>query len=232
MRTSREAKRVAPRRVTLELLSERIGMHEPVELKVVLKADLKGVLDAIIPQLEGLGNKEASVVVIHQGVGSINNRDITLADASDGICVGFDVGVDAAARQLAEERGIDIRLHRVIYDLIDEVKLSLEGKLTPEERQIISGHAEVRQTFKITKAGTIAGCMVIDGLIERQNKVRITRNGKIVFEGSLGGLKHFKDDVREARQGFECGIRIEGFDDIQAGDQIEAFRVEEVARKL
>ena len=232
VRSAREARRVAPRHVTLEMLSERIGRAEPVELKVVLKADVKGVLDALVPQLEGLSTDDASIVIIHQGVGAVNTGDVQLAEASDGICVGFDVGVDAAARVLADERGVDIRLHRVIYDLVEEVRSSLEGRLAPEEREVVTGHAEVRQVFRISRAGQIAGCMITDGLVERQNRARVTRDGTIVFEGPIGGLKHFKDDVREVRQGFECGIRIEGFDDVRVGDQIEAFRFEEVARKL
>jgi translation initiation factor IF-2 len=229
---TREAKRAVPRHVTLETLSERIGQEETIELKVVLKADLKGVLDALVPQLEGQGNKEATVTVMHQAVGAINTSDILLADASGGVVVGFDVGVDAAARQLAESRGVDIRLHKVIYDLVDEVRASLEGKLVPEEKEVVTGHADVRQTFRISKAGSIAGCMILDGTIERQNKARVSRGGTIVFEGTISGLKHFKDDVREVRQGFECGIKIEGFDDTQVGDQIEAYRVEKVARRL
>jgi translation initiation factor IF-2 len=228
----REANRAAPQRVTLETLSAQIGMAEKVELKVVLKADLKGVLDAIVPQLENLGNDEASVTVIHRGVGGISRADVILAEASSAVCVGFDVGVDALARQLSEEKGVDIRLHRVIYDLVEEIKQSLEGKLVPEEKEVITGHADVRQTFKISRAGTIAGCMVLDGTIERANKVRVSRNGTIVFEGTIGGLKHFKDDVHDVRQGFECGIRVEGFDDIQVGDQLEAYRIEQVARTL
>jgi len=231
-RASREARRIAPRHVTLETLSERFGEGTRVELRIVLKADLKGVLDALVPQLEALTTKEAAVSIIHQGVGAISTNDVLLADASDAICVGFDVGVDLAARALAEERSVEIKLHRVIYELIDEVKKSLEGKLAPERREVITGHAEVRQTFRVSRAGAIAGCFVLDGTIERQNRARVLRGGTIVFDGQIGGLRHFKEDVREVQKGLECGIKIEGFDDVRVGDQIETYRIEEVARKL
>jgi translation initiation factor IF-2 len=230
---AREAARAKPvRHVTLETLVEQLDAGEPVELRVVLKADVKGTLEALLPQLGGLGGTEASVNVIHQGVGAINTSDVLLGDASDAVSVGFNVGVDAAARQLAEQRGVDVRLHSVIYELIDEVKMGLEGKLAPEEREIISGHAEVRQAFRLTKVGAVAGCYILDGTIERQDRARVARDGTIVFDGSIGGLRRFKEDVREVREGFECGIRIEGFDDVKVGDQIEAYRIEQVARTL
>ncbi|MHC4251511.1 MAG: translation initiation factor IF-2 [Planctomycetota bacterium] len=214
---AREAARARPvRHVTLETLVEHLDAGEPVELRVVLKADVKGTLEALLPQLGGLGGTQASVNVIHQGVGGINTSDVLLADASDAV----------------SERGVDVRLHSVIYELIDEVKMGLEGKLAPEEREIIAGHAEVRQAFRLTKVGAVAGCYILDGAIERQDRARVARDGTIVFDGSIGGLRRFKEDVREVREGFECGIRIEGFDDVKVGDQIEAYRIEQVARTL
>jgi translation initiation factor IF-2 len=229
----REAARAKPvRHVTLETLVEHLDAGEPVELRVVLKADVKGTLEALLPQLGGLGGTEASVNVIHQGVGAINTSDVLLADASDAVSVGFNVGVDAAARQLAEQRGVDVRLHSVIYELIDEVKNGLEGKLAPEEREIITGHADVRQAFRLTKVGAVAGCYILDGTIDRQDRARVARDGTIVFDGSILGLRRFKEDVREVREGFECGIRITGFDDIKVGDQIETYRIEQIARTL
>jgi len=230
---AREASRARPaRHVTLETLVQQLEAGESVELRVVLKADVKGTLEALLPQLASLGGSEASVNVIHQGVGAINTSDVLLADASDAVCVGFNVGVDAAARQLAEQRGIDVRLHSVIYELIDEVKKGLEGKLAPEEREVITGHAEVRQAFRLSRVGAVAGCYILDGTIERQDRARVSRDGTIVFDGPILGLKRFKEDVREVREGFECGIRIEGFDDIKVGDQIEAYRIEQIARTL
>ena len=231
--SAREAARAKPvRHVTLETLVEHLDAGEPVELRVVLKADVKGTLEALLPQLGGLGGTEASVNVIHQGVGAINTSDVLLADASDAVTVGFNVGVDAAARQLAEQRGVDVRLHSVIYELIDEVKNGLEGKLAPEEREIISGHADVRQAFSLTKVGAVAGCYILDGTILRHDRARVARDGTIVFDGSILGLRRFKEDVREIREGFECGIRIDGFDDIKVGDQIETYRIEQIKRTL
>jgi len=230
---AREAARARPaRHVTLETLVEQLEAGESVELRVVLKADVKGTLEALLPQLGRLGGTEASINVIHQGVGAVNTSDVLLADASDAVCVGFNVGVDASARQLSEQRGVDVRLHSVIYELIDEVKKGLEGKLAPEEREVIAGHAEVRQAFRLTKVGAVAGCYILDGTIVRQDRARVARDGTIVFDGPILGLRRFKEDVREVREGFECGIRIEGFDDVKVGDQIEAYRIEQIARTL
>jgi translation initiation factor IF-2 len=148
------------------------------------------------------------------------------------MCVGFNVGVEPNARQMAEDRGVEIRLHSVIYELIDEVRSILEGRLEPERREVVTGHAEVRQLFRISRVGTIAGSYVLDGVVERSSRARLTRDGTVVFDGPVAGLKRFKDDVREAREGFECGIKVEGFDDVRVGDRIEVYRIEEVARKL
>ncbi|MHC4199502.1 MAG: translation initiation factor IF-2 [Planctomycetota bacterium] len=229
---AREAARTAPRHVTLETLGQFLSAGEEVELKVVLKADVKGTLEAIVPPLEGIGAEDASVNMIHQGVGAVNASDVLLADASGGICVGFNVGADASARTLAQERGVDIRLHTIIYELVDEVKKGLEGKLAPEEREVVTGHAEVRQAFRLTRAGTVAGSYILDGVVERSSRVRVTRDGTVVFDGTLAGLRRFKDEVREVREGFECGIKIEGLDEVHVGDQIEAYHIEEVARTL
>jgi len=228
---AREASRAAPKHVTLETLTQHLGAGEAAELRVILKADVKGTLEAIVPQLADLGGDEAHVDIIHQGVGSVNASDVLLADASDGICLGFSVEVDAAARQLAELRGVQIKLHSVIYELIDEVTQGLEGELAPERREVVTGHAEVRQVFRISRLGTIAGSYVLDGTIERGNRARVTREGAQVFEGTIAGLKRFQDDAREVREGFECGIRLEGFD-ARVGDRIEAYRIDEVARTL
>ena len=229
---AREAARTAPRHVTLETLGQFLDAGEEVELKVVLKADVKGTLEAIVPPLEGIGAEDASVNMIHQGVGSVNASDVLLADASGGICVGFNVGADASARTLAQGRGVDIRLHTIIYELVDEVKKGLEGKLAPEKREVVTGHAEVREAFRLTRAGTVAGSYILDGVVERSSRVRVTRDGTVVFDGTLAGLRRFKDEVRDVREGFECGIKIEGLDEVHVGDQIEAYHIEEVARTL
>ncbi len=226
------ARRSVPRHVTLETLTQQLTAGDQVELKIVLKADVKGTLEALMSQLEGLGGHQASIDFIHRGVGGINMSDVLLADASDAICVGFDVGVDASARALAEDRGVDIRLYSVIYEVVDEVKKALEGKLAPEQREVITGHAEARQVFRLSKFGTVAGCYMLDGVIQRLSLVRVTRDGTIVFDGTVAGLRRFKDDVREVRDGFECGIKFEGFDDVHVGDLIEAYGIEEVARTL
>ena len=227
-----QAARAAPRHVTLETLTEQLTAGETVELRVVLKADVMGTLEAIMPKLTGLGTAEATINVIHRGVGAVNTSDVLLADASDAVAVGFNVGVDAPARRMAEDRGVDVRLHKVIYELLDEVRQALEGKLAPEEREVITGHAEVRQVFRISRVGAVAGCYVLDGEIERTDRARIMRDGGIVYDGRIDGLRRFKEDIREVRSGFECGIKVQGFDDVHVGDQIEAFRIEEVARTL
>jgi translation initiation factor IF-2 len=229
---ARTAARSARRHVTLETLAQQLKAGEAVELKVILKVDVKGSLEALLPQLVQVGTAEASVNVIHSGVGSVNVSDVLLADASDAVCVGFDVEVDGAARDLARERGVQVRIHRVIYGLLDEVRKSLEGKLAPEEREVVIGHADVRQVFKVGRVGAIAGCYVTDGVVERTAKARVLREGAVVFDGAFAGLKRFKDDVRDVREGFECGIRLEGFDDAKVGDRIESYRIEEVARTL
>jgi translation initiation factor IF-2 len=232
-RLSREAARTrAPRLLTMESLAARLSAGETAELTIILKADVKGTLEAIVPQLAGVGGMLASVKIAHSGVGAVNASDVLLADASEGICIGFNVGVEPNARQMADDRGVEIRLHSVIYELIDEVRSILEGRLEPEKREVVTGHAEVRQIFRISRVGTIAGSYVLDGVIERSSRARVTRNGTVVFEGPVAGLRRFKDDTREVREGFECGIKIEGFDDVRVGDQIEVYRIEEVARTL
>jgi translation initiation factor IF-2 len=226
------ARRPVVRRVTLETLSQALAAEEPVTLRVILKADVKGALEAIVPKLTELGGEEASVDIVHQGVGAINTSDVLLAEASGGVCVGFHVDVDSAARDMAESRGVDVRVHSVIYELIDELRSALEGKLAPEEREVVTGHAEVRQVFRLSRVGTVAGCYVTDGVVERNGRARLIREGETALEGPIGSLRHFKEDVREVREGYECGIRIEGANDVREGDTIEAFRIEHVARKL
>ncbi|MGH7567254.1 MAG: EF-Tu/IF-2/RF-3 family GTPase, partial [Gemmatimonadota bacterium] len=163
---------------------------------------------------------------------AITENDVLLAAASDAIIIGFHVRPDARARAAGEREGVDIRVYRVIYEVVDDVRLAMEGLLAPEKREVVLGAAEVRETFKIPKIGTIAGCFVSDGTIPRTARVRVVRDGVEVYEGVIGSLKRFKDDVREVREGYECGINVEGFNDVKVGDVIEAYKIEEVQRTL
>jgi translation initiation factor IF-2 len=216
----------------LEGLFTAIEQGKVKAVKVVLKTDVKGSLEAIRAKLERLGNEEVKIQVVHSGVGAVNESDITLAAASGGFVVGFHVVADEKARVKAKHLDVDIRMHRIIYELEDEMKALLEGKLAPERRETILGHAEIRQVFRSTKLGNIAGCRVTDGLIRRDAPVRLAREGIVVWEGRIGSLRREKDDAREVKEGFECGIRLEGYDDIKEGDVVEAYTVESVARTL
>jgi translation initiation factor IF-2 len=172
------------------------------------------------------------VRVIHSGIAGVNESDVLLADASDAVIVGFNIVAEQAARIEAERLNVEIRLYNVIYQLVEEMKAALENRLEPEIREVVRGHADVRNTFRISRIGTIAGCMVVDGVIPRRAAVRLARQGVVIFDGQIESLKHFKDDVREVREGFECGIKIAGYDDIKVGDVLEAYETEKVPRKL
>jgi translation initiation factor IF-2 len=209
------------------------------ELKVILKADFRGSIEAIRKELEKLTHEEVAVRVLHTGVGGITESDVQLALASpdDTIIVGFNSVPDDRARALAEEKGIQIRQYNIIYKLAEDVRNALEGKLKPREDIIHLGRAVVRDSFKISRVGTIAGCYVTQGTIERSAKIRLIRNGVVIYpppEKNVGleSLKRFKDDVREVREGFECGIKILNYDDIKVDDVIEAYKVEQVLRTL
>jgi translation initiation factor IF-2 len=218
---------------------ENLSTSHIAELKVIVKADFRGSIEAIRKELEKLHHEEVRIRVLHSGIGAINEGDVILALTSpdDTIIVGFNVVPDDRARALAEERGVQIREYNIIYNLADDIKSALEGKLKPEERVIHLGRASVRETFKISRVGTIAGCFVTEGLIERSAKVRLIRQGMVIYPppertASLESLKRFKEDVREVRQGFECGIKIAGYDDVKVDDLIEAYRIEQVQRTL
>jgi translation initiation factor IF-2 len=221
----------APRGSVEELFSQLAG-SEVKALPLVVKSDVHGSLEAILAGAQKLSTDEVQVRVLHSGVGGITESDVTLALASKAIIIGFNVRANAQARELARREGVEIRYHSIIYELLDEVKANLSGMLTPGSRETILGHAEIREVFSITKVGKIAGCRVIDGLIRRGARLRLLRDDIVIYEGALGSLKRFKDDVREVREGFECGIGIEGYNDIREGDVIEAYEVEEVARTL
>jgi translation initiation factor IF-2 len=217
---------------TLEELYAQVQAGEIERLNVILKGDVGGSVEALADELTKLSTEEVKVDVIHRGVGAITENDVLLAAASTAIVIGFHVRPDARARAAAEREGVDIRMYRVIYEVVDDVRLAMEGLLAPEEREVVLGAAEVRETFKIPKVGTIAGCFVSDGTIPRTARVRVVRDGVEVYEGVIGSLKRFKEDVREVREGYECGINVEGFNDVKVGDVIEAYKIEEVQRTL
>jgi translation initiation factor IF-2 len=228
----RSAEVVNQRPASLQELLRRQERSEIPELNLVVKADVQGSLGALTDAFLKLPQDEVRVNLVHSGAGAITEHDVDLAKTADAIVVGFNVRPNANARELAEREGVDIRLYRVIYDAIDDVKAALSGMLKPEERESILGEAEVRQTFRVPKLGVIAGCYLTKGTIRRNSQVRLIRDGVVVYEGRVASLRRFKDDVAEVREGFECGIGLENFQDVKEGDVIEAFEVEEFARQI
>ena len=214
--------------VSLDNLFDQIHEGEMKELKVIIKADVQGSVEAVRQSLEKLSNEEVRVHVIHGGVGAVNESDVMLASASNAIIVGFNVRPDTVARGAYERGDVDIRLYRVIYDAIEEIEAAMKGMLDPKFKEVILGHAEIRQTFKVTGVGTIGGGYVLDGKIARNAQVRVVRDGVVFHEGVLNSLKRFKDDAKEVTNGYECGIGIEKFNDIKEGDVIECFIMEEI----
>jgi translation initiation factor IF-2 len=232
-RRAREEALAERQHVSLENIFERMTSGQAEEVKIILKADVKGSIEAIREKLESLATDEVSVKLLRTAVGGINESDVILADASEAVILGFHVLAEERARAVAREKGVEIRLYHVIYELIGEVKDAMERRLAPETREAITGHAEVRQLFKVSRMGTIAGCYVRDGFIRRHSKVRVARNGKVILNNaSLASLKRFKDDAKEVKEGLECGLRIEGFDDVKDGDIVEAYEIEEIKRTL
>jgi translation initiation factor IF-2 len=218
--------------ITLDEIGRRLAIGDFKELNVIVKGDVDGSIEALSDALLKLSTEEIQVKIIHKGVGAISEADVNLASASDAIILGFQVRPTATARKLAENEQIDIRLYSVIYKAIEEIKAAMEGMLSPDIEEKIVGTAEIRETFDITKVGTIAGCYVTDGTIKRSSKIRVIRDGIVVHTGVLGSLKRFKDDVREVKNNYECGLNIDKFNDIKIGDIVEAFEEVEVARKL
>jgi translation initiation factor IF-2 len=220
------------RSVTLDDISKKIQDGQIKELKVVVKGDVDGSVGALADSLMKITHAEVRVHVIHHAVGAITESDVLLAAASSAVIIGFHVRPNLNARRLAESENVDIRLYNIIYDAIEDIKKALEGLLSPEKNEEITATIEVRDVFKVPKIGAVAGCYVQDGKITRGNKVRLVRDGIVVFEGGISSLKRFKDDVREVEQGFECGIGLENFNDVKVGDTIEAFKIVETQRKL
>jgi translation initiation factor IF-2 len=218
--------------ITLDEIGRRLAIGNFKELNVIVKGDVDGSVEALSDSLLKLSTKEIQVAIIHRGVGQISESDVLLASASDAVIVGFQVRPSTAARRLAENEEIEIRLYSIIYDAINDVKAAMEGMLAPEQEEVIVGNAEVRDVFKITKVGTVAGCMVTDGYIKRNNPIRLIRDGIVVYAGKLNSLKRFKDDASEVKSGYDCGMGIESFNDIQVGDVIESYEMREVKRTL
>ena len=218
--------------ITLDEIGRRIALGDFQELNIIVKGDVDGSIEALSDSLLKLSHESIQINVIHKAVGQITESDILLASASDAIVVGFQVRPSAGARRLAEKEEIDIRLYSVIYKAIDEIKEAMEGMLSPDFKEEIVGTAEIRETFKISKVGTIAGCFVTEGKINRNNNVRVIRDGIVIYTGLLGSLKRFKDDVKEVQHNYECGLNIEKYNDIKVGDVVEAFEEVEVAKKL
>jgi translation initiation factor IF-2 len=229
---SRQAELVVARRATLQDLLRRTGADAITDLNLIVKADVQGSVQALEDSLLKLPQDEVRVNIVRAGAGGITENDVTLAMASDAIIVGFNVRPSAGSRELAEKEGVDIRTYRVIYDAIDDIKSALSGLLKPEERERVLGEAEVRQTFRVPKLGLIAGSYVTGGTIRRNARARLVRDGVVVYDGRVTSLRRFKDDVSEVRDGYECGIGLENFQDIKDGDVIEAYEVEEVARSI
>jgi translation initiation factor IF-2 len=246
METDREAREMATKRtqllreqsmrtkkhITLDEIGRRLAIGNFKQLNVIVKGDVDGSVEALSDSLLKLSTPEVQVAIIHRGVGQISESDVLLASASDAIILGFQVRPSGAAKRIADNEEIEIRLYSIIYDAINEVKDAMEGMLAPEVEEVIVGNAEVREVFKISKVGTILGCMVTDGLIKRSNPIRLIRDGIVVYAGKLSSLKRFKDDASEVRSGFDCGIGIEGFNDMKEGDVIESYENREVKRTL
>ena len=218
--------------ITLDEIGRRLAIGNFKELNLIIKGDVDGSIEALADSLLNLSTEEIQVNIVHKGVGAISEADVNLASASDAIIIGFQVRPTIGARRLAETEQIDIRLYSVIYKTIEEIKAAMEGMLSPDVVEEITGSAEVRETFSISKVGTIAGCFVLDGVIKRNSQIRVIRDGIVVHTGLLGSLKRFKDDVKEVKNNYECGLNVDKYNDIKEGDIIEAFEEVEVARKL
>ncbi|WP_354678097.1 translation initiation factor IF-2 [Cupriavidus plantarum] len=228
----RDVKLAKQQAAKLETMLEQMSEGEVQSLPLIVKADVQGSQEALVQSLQKLSTDEVRVQIVHGGVGGISESDVNLATASKAVIIGFNVRADAGARKLAEHNGIDIRYYNIIYDAVDEIKAAMSGMLAPEKRETTIGQVEVRQVFRVPKIGAVAGCMVTDGMVKRNSLVRVLRNNVVIHSGELDSLKRFKDDVREVKQGFECGLSIKNFNDVQEGDQLEVYEITEVARTL
>jgi translation initiation factor IF-2 len=229
---NRQKKGAAAKHMTLEDFHASMLAGERKVLHIIIKADVQGSVDVLESSLNKLGNQEVSVQIVHSGVGGINESDVLLASASDAVIIGFHVTANARIQKLAEQEGVDVRTYRVIYEAIDEVRHALEGMLAPEQREVIMGHAEIRQVFRSSSLGNIAGCYQVDGETERGAPARLVRDDVVIYTGRIDSIRREKEDVRSVAIGFECGIKLAGYDDIKEGDTIETYRMEEVAKTL
>jgi translation initiation factor IF-2 len=246
LKTEDEAKEIANKReqlhreqgirttkhITLDEIGRRLAIGNFKELNLIIKGDVNGSVEALSDSLLNLSTEEVMVKIIHKGVGQITESDVLLASASDAIIIGFQVRPSSGAKRIADTEQIDIRHYSVIYQAIDEIKSAIEGMLSPEVKETIIGNVEIREVFKITKVGTVAGCMVTEGKVNRSSKLRVIRDGVVVHQGTLESLKRFKDDVKDVVRGFECGLQIRNYQDIQVGDNLEIFEETTIARKL
>jgi len=228
----RDVKLAKQQAAKLENMFENMGEGEIKSLPMIIKTDVQGSQEALVHSMQKLSTSEVRVQVVHAAVGGISESDVNLAVASKAVIIGFNTRADASARKLAEANGIDIRYYNIIYDAVDEVKAAMSGMLAPEKREQSLGLVEIRQVFTVSKVGSIAGCYVLEGLVRRGSSVRLLRDNVIIWTGELDSLKRFKDDVKEVKAGFECGLSLKNFNDIKEGDQLEVFEVQEVARTL
>jgi len=228
----RDVKLARQQAAKLENMLEQMSEGDVKSLPLIIKADVQGSQEALVHSLKKLSTGEVRVQIVHAAVGGITESDVNLATASKAVIIGFNTRADAGARKLAENHGIDIRYYNIIYDAVDEVKAAMSGMLSPEKREETTGLVEVRQVFHVPKVGAVAGCMVLDGFVKRNSLVRVLRANVVIFSGELDSLKRFKDDVKEVKQGFECGLSIKNFNDVQEGDQLEVYEITEVARTL
>lgn len=228
----RDVKLAKQQAAKLENMFENMGEGEVKNLPIIIKTDVQGSQEALVQSLQKLSTSEVRVQVVHAAVGGISESDVNLAVASKAVIIGFNTRADASARKLAESNGVDIRYYNIIYDAVDEVKAALSGMLAPEKREQITGMVEIRQVFVVSKVGAIAGCLVTDGVVKRTSSVRLLRNNVVAWTGELDSLKRYKDDAKEVKAGLECGLSLKGYNDIQVGDQLEIFEVQEIARTL
>ncbi|HET6789274.1 MAG TPA: translation initiation factor IF-2, partial [Aquabacterium sp.] len=228
----RDVKLAKQQAAKLENMFENMGQGDVQTLGLIIKADVQGSQEALATSLLKLSTPEVKVQIVHAAVGGISESDVNLSIASKAVIIGFNTRADAGARKLAENNGVDIRYYNIIYDAVDDVKAAMSGMLAPEQREEVIGSAEIRQVFVASKIGTIAGCMVTSGVVRRTAKLRLLRDNIVIYTGELEGLKRFKDDAKEVREGFECGLSIKNYNDIKEGDTLEFFEIKEVARTL
>jgi translation initiation factor IF-2 len=228
----RDVKLAKQQAAKLENMFENMGEGELKNLPIIVKTDVQGSQEALVQSLVKLSNNEVRVQVVHAAVGGISESDVNLAVASKAVIIGFNTRADASARKLAESNGVDIRYYNIIYDAVDEIKSALSGMLAPEKRETIIGMVEIRQVFSVSKVGSIAGCLVTEGVVKRTSSVRLLRNNVVTWTGELDSLKRYKDDVKEVRAGIECGLSLKAYNDIQVGDFLEIFEIQEIARTL